>query len=155
MTTNLSRYHARAPRFVLSALEDQLVRLSGPTQIPWEESTRLHHISLVGLSFTSPSELCPIVGEAIKVLSDSPDLACIAFVTKIETLESEMLVHVQFQKMDNKKRLQIVKRVSQKIKDDQIKKMHALPSHNSVSVWRLASFIFAFLFTYFFIFRFL
>ncbi|RYZ81252.1 MAG: PilZ domain-containing protein, partial [Proteobacteria bacterium] len=67
MNQNLARFHARSPRYILNTQDDSLIRVAGPRQVPWEEGTEIKNVSLTGLAFTAPGDLCPILGEIIKI----------------------------------------------------------------------------------------
>lgn len=112
MTGSLARYHARSPRYVLDANDNNLIRYSGPERSPWEEKTELKNISLTGLSFNAPRDLKPQLGEIIKIQFEVPSsevMACYALVTRIEnmnTYECEVAVH--FYKLDRIQRINLV-----------------------------------------------
>ncbi|MGZ5278604.1 MAG: PilZ domain-containing protein, partial [Pseudobdellovibrionaceae bacterium] len=98
MTQSLAHYHSRSPRYILQPQDNTLIRVAGPTQVPWEEGTEIKNISLSGLVFTAPVELCPIVGEFIKIQFHVPsanEMACFGLVTRLEPLgTTEMLVGI-------------------------------------------------------------
>lgn len=120
MTSSLARYHARAPRYILSPHDNSLVRLSGAEQWSWEESTELHDVSLTGLTFTAPQDLSPQIGEVIKIqftVPGSEQMACYAVVIRIEKMgEFENLIGVHFYKLDRLQRINIVQGLAQKLK---------------------------------------
>ncbi|MEZ0392711.1 MAG: PilZ domain-containing protein, partial [Pseudobdellovibrionaceae bacterium] len=118
-------YHARAPRYILQPQDNTLIRVAGPQQIPWEEGTEIKNISLSGLAFTAPTELCPIVGEFIKIQFNVPatsQMACFGLVTRLEALgQTEMLVGIQFYKLEMSHRIVLLQGLAQKLKDQQKK----------------------------------
>lgn len=126
---NLARYHSRSPRYILQPQDNTLVRVAGPRQLPWEEGTEIRNISLTGLVFTAPSDLCPIVGEVIKIQFEVPNksqMACYGLVTRLEPLgRTQMLVGVQFQKLEMPHRLVLLQGLAQKLKDQQQQKQKA------------------------------
>jgi len=123
MTQSLAKYHARAPRYILQPQDNTLIRVAGPRQIPWEEGTEIKNLSLSGLAFTAPVELCPIVGEFIKIQFQAPSsmqMACYGLVTRLEPLgKTEMLVGVQFYKLEMPHRIALLQGLAQKLKDQQ------------------------------------
>lgn len=126
MTTSLARYHARAPRYVLNTVDDCLIRYSGHERRSWEENTEIRDISLTGLSFTSPSDLSPQLGEIIKIQFAVPgadQMACYAITIRIEKIsEFENIIGVHFYKLDRLQRLNLVQGLAHKVKnhfDDQ------------------------------------
>lgn len=125
MTHSLAKYHARSPRYILQPQDNTLIRVAGPRQIPWEEGTDIKNISLSGLAFTAPVELCPIVGEFIKIQFQVPDgnqMACHGLVTRLEPLgKSEMLVGIQFYKLEMPHRIALLQGLAQKLKEQQQK----------------------------------
>lgn len=129
MTQGLAKYHSRAPRYILSADDDSLVRVAGPQQIPWEEHTEIKNVSLTGMAFTAPFDLCPVLGEIIKVQFSPPphtkQMASYALVTRIDRINSDTnLVAVHFYKMDMAHRISLAQGLSQKIKEN-IQNPHA------------------------------
>lgn len=125
MTHSLAKYHARCPRYILQPQDNTLIRVAGPRQIPWEEGTDIKNISLSGLAFTAPVELCPIVGEFIKIQFQAPNsdqMACHGLVTRLEPLgKTEMLVGVQFYKLEMGHRIALLQGLAQKLKEQQQK----------------------------------
>lgn len=125
MTQSLAKYHARCPRYILQPQDNTLIRVAGPRQIPWEEGTDIKNISLSGLAFTAPVELCPIVGEFIKIQFQAPNadqMACHGLVTRLEPLgKAEMLVGVQFYKLEMPHRITLLQGLAQKLKEQQQK----------------------------------
>ena len=122
----LARYHSRSPRYILQPQVNTLVRVAGPRQLPWEEGTEIRNISLSGLAFTAPSDLCPIVGEMIKIQFEVPhraQMACFGLVTRLEPIGSkQMLVGVQFQKLEMPHHLVLLQGLAQKLKEQQQQK---------------------------------
>ena len=104
MTTSLARYHARAPRYVLNTEDNCLIRLSGAERRSWEENTEIRDISLTGLTFTASTDLCPQLGEIIKIqfaVPGSEQMACYAVVIRIENVNDfDCLIGVHFYKLD-------------------------------------------------------
>lgn len=125
MTQGLAKYHARAPRYILNTDDNFLIRIAGPRQIPWEEGTEIKNVSLTGLAFTAPEDLCPLLGEVIKIqfsVPGSQQMACHAIVTRLETAaNSEMLVGVHFYKLEMAHRIVLAQGLSQKFKNQQKK----------------------------------
>lgn len=114
----VARYHARHPRYVLDANDNQLIRLSGPDRSPWEEKTEIKNISLSGLSFVCPRDLKPHLSEIIKIQFEVPGsemMACHGMVTRIENINSfECEVAVHFHKLEKMQRLNLVAGLSLK-----------------------------------------
>lgn len=131
MTQSLAKYHSRAPRYILQPQDDTLIRVAGPRQVPWEEGTEIKNISLSGLAFTAPNELCPIVGEFIKIQFSVPNfsqMACFGLVTRLEPLgNSEMLVGIQFYKLEMPQRIVLLQGLAQKLKEQQQKNQIPYP----------------------------
>lgn len=129
MTQSLAKYHARSPRYILQPQDNTLIRVAGPRQIPWEEGTDIKNISLSGLAFTAPIELCPIVGEFIKIQFQVPassQMACYGLVTRLEPLgETEMLVGIQFYKLEMPHRIALLQGLAQRLKEQQQKNLDA------------------------------
>lgn len=121
MTQSLAKYHARSPRYILQPQDNTLVRVAGPSQIPWEEGTEIKNISLSGLAFTARSDLCPMVGEFIKIQFQVPgaeEMACYGLVTRLEAQSShEMLVGIQFYKLEMAHRIVLLQGLAQKLRD--------------------------------------
>lgn len=123
MTGNLAKYHARSPRYILHPQDNTFIRVAGPQQTPWEEGTEIRNISLSGISFTAPSELCPIVGEFIRIEFEVPGsakMACHGLVTRLEPANlSQMIVGVQFIKLEMPHRLALLQGLAHKLKEQQ------------------------------------
>lgn len=138
MTQSLAKYHSRSPRYILQPQDNTLVRVAGPTQIPWEEGTEIKNISLSGLAFTAPTDLCPLVGEFIKIqfhVPGSAEMACYGLVTRLEPHgNSEMLVGIQFYKLEMAHRIVLLQGLAQKLRD-QIQSHQAKPEK---SFWDIA-----------------
>lgn len=121
MTQSLAKYHSRSPRYILQPQDNTLVRVAGPQQTPWEEGTDIKNISLSGLAFTAPADLCPLVGEIIKIQFQVPgsnEMACFGLVTRIESIgASEMLVGLQFHKLEMAHRIVLLQGLAQKLKE--------------------------------------
>ena len=125
MHTALAKFHIRSPRYILQPDERQIVRLAGPRQIPWEEGTEIKNISLTGLAFTVPTDLCPSIGEFIKIqyaLPDSQSMASYALITRLEDLsEHRILVACKFYRMELSQRVVLAQSIALKLKEQQIK----------------------------------
>ena len=121
MAQGLARYHGRAPLYILNTQDDSLIRVAGPQQMPWEEGTEIHNISLTGLGFVAPSDLCPLLGEVIKIQFEVPGsqvMACYAVVTRIDPLKQQkMLVGAHFYKLEMAQRIALAQGLSRKLKD--------------------------------------
>lgn len=122
MTHSLAKYHARSPRYILNTHDDSLVRVAGPQQLPWEEDTEIKNVSLTGLAFTAPEDLCPVLGEVIKVqfvVPGAQQMACHAIVTRLEPDRSHtILVAVHFYKLEMAHRIVLAQGLSKKIKNE-------------------------------------
>ncbi|MFN7455198.1 MAG: PilZ domain-containing protein [Pseudobdellovibrionaceae bacterium] len=131
MTQSLAKYHARQPRYILQTEDNTLIRVAGPKQVPWEEGTEIRNISLSGLAFTAPSDLCPLVGEVIKVQFEVPGrlakngqttMACYGLVTRLEPQGShQMLVGIQFVKLELSHKLILLQGLALKLREQQAK----------------------------------
>ena len=132
MSQSLAKYHARAPRYILNTDDDYLIRIAGPRQIPWEEGTEIRNVSLTGLAFTAADDLCPLLGEVIKIQFSVPggrQMACHAIVTRLENdLQNlkQMLVAVHFYKLEMAHRVVLAQGISKKFKDHHSKKIKDL-----------------------------
>lgn len=124
MTHSLAKYHARSPRYFLNTHDDSLVRVAGPQQIPWEEDTEIRNVSLTGLAFTAPEDLCPVLGEVIKVqfvVPGSQQMACHAIVTRLEPDRNHtILVAVHFYKLEMAHRIVLAQGLARKIKNEDV-----------------------------------
>src|ERR1044071_8751962 len=111
MTQSLAKYHARAPRYILNTDDDYLIRIAGPKQVPWEEGTEIRNVSLTGLAFTAPEDLCPVLGEIIRiqfVIPGGKQMACHAIVTRVDwDREQVNLVAVHFYKLEMSHRIML------------------------------------------------
>ena len=120
MVSNLARYVARHPRYTLQPHDNTLVRVAGPQQIPWEEGTEIHDVSLTGLSFTAPNDLCPLLGETIKIQFEAPgqeQMACLALVVRMTKIgRTNMLVAVKFLQLEMGQRLALAQGLASKLK---------------------------------------
>ncbi len=126
MTQSLAKYHSRLPRYILQPQDNTLIRVAGPRQIPWEEGTEIKNISLSGLAFTAHLELCPIVGEFIKIefqvasSNSNNQMACYGLVTRLEPFgKTEMIVGIQFYKLAMPHRIVLLQGLAQRLKDQQ------------------------------------
>lgn len=121
--TSLARYHGRSPRYILNTEDDSLVRVAGPKQTPWEEGTEIKNVSLTGLAFTAPEDLCPLLGEVIKIQFTPPgsrQMACYGIVTRLENITpSQMLVGVHFYKLEMSQRIVLAQGLARKFKEAQ------------------------------------
>ena len=119
MTTSLARYHGRSPRYILNTEDNSLVRLSGASQLSWEEKTELRDISLTGLSFLAQQDLSPQIGEVIKIqfsVPGSQQMACYAVVIRIEKINQfDNMIGVHFYKLDRSQRLNLVQGLAEKV----------------------------------------
>jgi hypothetical protein len=138
MSTSLARYHARAPRYILNTEDNSLVRLSGAEQLSWEEKTELRDVSLTGLSFLAPQDLCPQMGEVIKIQFSVPEakqMACYAVVIRIEKINQfDNLIGVHFYKLDRTQRLNLVQGLTRKIQKTNPENTKQSKFHNFVSI---------------------
>lgn len=121
MNQNFARYHARSPRYILNTEDDSLVRVAGPRQVPWEEGTEIKNVSLTGLAFTAPEDLCPILGEIIKIqflVPGSRQMASHAIVTRLDVQKNAtVLVGLHFYKMEMGHRVALAQGLARKLKD--------------------------------------
>ena len=122
MNQNLARYHARSPRYILNTDDDSLIRVAGPRQIPWEEGTEIKNVSLTGLAFTAPEDLCPVLGEIIKIQFQAPggkQMASYAIVTRLDPMSDPetILVGLHFYKMEMGHRVVLAQGLARKLKD--------------------------------------
>lgn len=124
MTTSLARYHARAPRYILDTEDNSLIRLSGASQLTWEEKTELRDVSLTGLSFIAPQDLSPQIGEVIKIqfsVPGSDQMACYAIVIRLEKINQfDNMVGVHFYKLDRVQRVNLVQGLAHKINQNNV-----------------------------------
>ncbi|MNK06207.1 PilZ domain protein [compost metagenome] len=99
------------------------MRVAGPHQTPWEEGTSIKNVSLTGLAFTAPEDLCPLLGEVIKIQFIPPgakQMACYAIVTRLENIsEQRMLVGVHFYKLEMPHRITLAQSLARKFKETQ------------------------------------
>lgn len=121
MVSNLAQYVARSPRYILQPHDNTLIRVAGPQQIPWEEGTEIHNVSLSGLVFTAPADLCPMIGETLKIQFDTQNgasMACLALVVRLQKVgRSTMLVAVKFLKLEMGQRLALAQALAHKLKE--------------------------------------
>ncbi|MGZ3769985.1 MAG: PilZ domain-containing protein [Bdellovibrio sp.] len=121
--TNLARYHGRSPRYILNTEDESLVRVAGPKQTPWEEGTEIKNISLTGLAFTAPDDLCPLLGEVVKIQFVTPgakQMACYAIVTRLDEIPKDRtLVGVHFYKLEMSQRIILAQGLARKFKETQ------------------------------------
>lgn len=121
MNHSLARYHARSPRYILNTEDDCLIRVAGPRQVPWEEGTEIKNVSLTGLAFIAPEDLCPLLGEIVKIQFQPPgskQLASYAIVTRLDPMENEkILVGLHFYKMEMGHRVALAQGLARKLKE--------------------------------------
>lgn len=121
MAQTLARYHARSPRYILNTEDDFFVRVAGPRQTPWEEGTEIRNVSLTGLAFTAPDDLCPLLGEVVKIqfmIPGGQQMACHAIVTRLEEdREGVMLVGVHFYKLEMAHRIVLAQGLSKRFRE--------------------------------------
>jgi hypothetical protein len=121
--TSLARYHGRSPRFILQTEDESIVRVAGPKQVPWEEGTSIKNVSLTGLAFTAPDDLCPILGEVIKIQFTPPgsrQMACYGIVTRLDSIaNASTLVGVHFYKMEMSQRIVLAQGLARRFKENQ------------------------------------
>lgn len=121
--TSLARYHGRSPRYILNTEDDSLVRVAGPKQTPWEEGTQIKNISLTGLAFTAPEDLCPLLGEVIKIQFTPPgsrQMACYGIVTRLDNISATtVLVGIHFYKLEMSQRIILAQGLARKFKEAQ------------------------------------
>lgn len=119
--SHLSKYQARAPRYILQPQDNTLIRVSGPRQEAWEETTEIKNLSLTGLAFIANADLCPIIGEIIKIefaIPGSRQMACFGLVTRLEPCgKGKLLVGIHFQKLELPHRIILLQGLAQKLKD--------------------------------------
>lgn len=134
MTGSLARYHARQPRYILNATDNNLIRYSGAERYSWEEKTELKNISLTGLTFSAPIDIKPQLGEVIKIQFEVPGsepMACHAIVTRIEHINSyDCEIAIHFYKLERIQRINLVQGLT--IKNSQIKKIEAPTESNKM-----------------------
>ncbi len=121
--TSLARYHGRSPRYILNTEDESLVRVAGPKQTPWEEGTEIRNVSLTGLAFTAPDDLCPLLGEVVKIQFIPPgsrQMACYAIVTRLEEMKgARTLVGVHFYKLEMAQRIVLAQGLARRFKENQ------------------------------------
>lgn len=120
MNQTLARYHARSPRYTLNTEDNSLIRVAGANQVPWEEGTEIKNVSLTGLAFTALTDLCPVLGEVIRIQFVAPggkQMATHALVTRIDKINKETsLVAVHFYKMEMGHRVALAQGLSRRTK---------------------------------------
>lgn len=121
--TSLARYHGRSPRYILNTEDDNLVRVAGPNQVPWEEGTEIRNVSLTGLAFTAPDDLCPVLGEVVKIQFTPPgskQMACYGVVTRLDRVSTDTtMVALHFYKMEMPHRISLAQGLARKLKERQ------------------------------------
>lgn len=136
--TSLARYHGRAPRYILNTEDDSLIRVAGPKQTPWEEGTEIKNVSLTGLAFMAPTDLCPILGEVVKIQFTPPgsqQIACYGIVIRLDEInESSRLVAVHFYKMEMPHRIALAQGLAKKLKDIQDRERIESAMHPQISL---------------------
>ena len=122
MTQGLARYHARSPRYILDTQDNELIRVAGPRQVPWEEGTEITNVSLTGLAFFAPEDLCPVLGEVIKIqflVPGSKQMACFGIVTRLDPEPKDrILVGVHFYKLEMAHRIVLAQGLAKKLKSN-------------------------------------
>lgn len=119
MVGPLARYVARSPRYILQPEDNTLIRVAGPQQTPWEEGTQIQNVSLSGLAFTAPSDLCPVIGEIIKIQFEAPgksQMACFGLVSRLERGGARTVVGVKFLKLEFAQRVYLAQALTSKLK---------------------------------------
>lgn len=133
MNQKLSKYHMRSPRFILDTEDETLIRVAGPQRTPWEEGTKIRDISLSGLAFTAPADLCPQPGEFIKIQFTPPNsmqMACHGLVTRLGYHSKDSkLVAVHFYKLEMGHRIALAKGLQEKV--NKIKEQSFLTENGS------------------------
>lgn len=118
---NLHKYYQRMPRYTLQPLDNTFIRVAGPQQTPWEEGTDIRDISLSGLAFTAPKDLCPELGEILRIQFEVPggtQLACYAMVSRIDNDNRDrFLVGIKFQNLDPAHKLALLQGLARKLKE--------------------------------------
>ena len=136
MTTSLARYHGRSPRYILNTEDNSLVRLSGASQLSWEEKTELRDISLTGLSFLAQQDLSPQIGEVIKIqfsVPGSQQMACYAVVIRIEKINQfDNMIGVHFYKLDRSQRLNLVQGLAEKVQKNMLPENYTQNKMNTI-----------------------
>jgi hypothetical protein len=140
MTQTLAKYHARSLRYVLLAEDNTLIRIAGPHQVPWDEATEIQNISLSGLAFTAPLELCPLIGELVKIQFEIPgsvQTACLGMVIRLDKLSnSTMLVGLEFKKLELAQRIVLAQSLMRKLKE-QVARENARKRLNPIQLFKL------------------
>lgn len=145
--TSLARYHGRSPRYILNTEDDSLIRVAGPKQTPWEEGTEIKNVSLTGLAFMAPADLCPILGEVIKIQFIPPgaqQVACHGIVIRLDDVgESSCMVAVHFYKMEMPHRIALAQGLARKLKEIHDREKLESDMHPKINMWaQLPSFLF-------------
>lgn len=134
MNQHLAKYHQRAPRYILQPLDNNYIRVAGPQQTPWEENTEIKNISLSGLAFTAPVDLCPTMGEFIKLQFEIPggeQIACHAMVTRIEPYDnSSCLIGIQFYRLQSATKIALLQGLAKNLKQQMQAKQEQLSKRN-------------------------
>lgn len=140
MTQSLARYHARSPRYILNTEDDSLIRVAGPRQIPWEEGTEIKNVSLTGLAFTAQEDLCPLLGEVIRIQFPIPSgktMACHAIVTRMEEhATGVMLVAVHFYKLEMSHRIVLAQGLARRFREQLARKGRLERDLEEEGAWR-------------------
>jgi hypothetical protein len=127
MPQSLAKYHIRSPRYILQPEDNTLIRVAGPNQIPWEEGTEIKNISLTGIAFTVPADLCPSIGEFIKIQYSVPgaqQMACHSLVTRLDDYSNtQTLVGVKFYRVDLARRVLLAQSLAIKLREQQERKI--------------------------------
>lgn len=139
MNQVLAKYQARMARYTLATEDNTLIRFAGPQRTPWEEATEVKNISLTGLAFTSPSDICPQLGEVIKIEFSIPggqQTACYALVTRLEAFEkTRLLVAVKFHRLNLAQKVILAQALTLKMREQQLLQIR---DNQKVLIWVLA-----------------
>ncbi len=137
---SLPKYQARWARYILKPEDNTLIRFVGPQKLPWEEDTEIQNISLSGLAFTAPSDLCPELSEIIKIEFSIPggqQTACFALVSRLEPIgHTRMLVGVQFHRLNLAQKVILAQALTLKLKDQQLQSVRK--NHQKLHFWLVA-----------------
>jgi PilZ domain len=96
--------------------------VAGPQQTPWEEGTEIRDLSLSGLAFLAPDDMCPVLGEPMRVQFDVPGagaMACFAIVTRIENQGSQCLVAVRFARLEAAQKIYLTQNLRVQVREQQ------------------------------------
>ncbi len=142
MVGPLARYVARSPRYILQPEDNTLIRVAGPQQTPWEEGTEIQNVSLSGLAFTAPADLCPVIGEIIKIQFEAPgkaQMACFGLVSRLDRNGSTTVVGVKFLKLEFAQRVYLAQALSKKLKNQRVDLFGNTDQGLPKNPWKLAA----------------